>query len=69
MELATLLAECSLASSSIANVRRQMIWDRVSCCATEALARYGFSLGRGLVVQQAACLDCLTLDLLSSSED
>ena len=50
-------------------VRLQMLWDKLRCLGTEALARLGLSLGGFQLILQSSLFDGVAFDPFSFQED
>jgi len=50
-------------------VRLQMLWDKLRCLGTEALARLGLSLGGFQLMLQSSLFDGVAFDPFSFQED
>ena len=67
--LVGLVALVAILGWILTSVRLQMLWDKLRCLGTEALARLGLSLGCFQLMLQSSLFDGVAFDPFSFQED
>ena len=67
--LVGLVALVAILGWILTSVRLQMLWDKLRCLGTEALARLGLSLGCFQLMLQSSLFDGFAFDPFSFQED